>query len=79
MTKFRYYSQRRLTKESGFDPHFSESDSRGISTTPTKLYSRFPIPDSRFPIPDSRFPIPDSRFPIPDSRFPTPSKSQALK
>ncbi|NEP13590.1 MAG: hypothetical protein F6K14_25985 [Symploca sp. SIO2C1] len=30
LTKFRNYSQRHLTRESGFDPHFSESDRRGI-------------------------------------------------
>ena len=30
LTNFRHYSQRHLTRESGFDPHFSESDRRGI-------------------------------------------------
>jgi hypothetical protein len=30
LTNFRHYSQRHLTKESGFDPHFSESDRRGV-------------------------------------------------
>ncbi len=31
ITKFRHDSQRHLTRESGFDPHFSESDRRGVS------------------------------------------------
>ncbi len=30
LTNFRHYSQRHLTRESGLDPHFAESDRRGI-------------------------------------------------
>lgn len=34
LTNFRHYSQRHLTKESGFDPYFSETDKRGIARSP---------------------------------------------
>ncbi|NEP54436.1 MAG: hypothetical protein F6K65_38845 [Moorea sp. SIO3C2] len=44
-----------------------------ISTTPTKLYSRLPIPDSRFPTPFSLLPAPCSLLPTPYSLFPAPS------
>ena len=30
LTNLRHYSQRHLTKESGFDPHFSETNKRGV-------------------------------------------------
>lgn len=37
LTNFRHYSQRHLTKESGFDPHFSESDRRGLCSGYAKI------------------------------------------
>ncbi len=40
LTRFRHYSQRYLTRESGFDPYFSESDRRGVCGARVEVIKR---------------------------------------